>query len=81
MALIQVDLLKVDVERAELSVLRGIDAGDWVKIKQLAMEVHDIEGRLKQVVELLEGLGFTVLVRQEPMLEGTDLFSVQARRL
>ena len=31
----RVDLCKVDVERAELSVLRGIAVEDWPRIKQV----------------------------------------------
>ena len=31
----QVDLLKVDVERAELDVLRGISSQDWPRIRQV----------------------------------------------
>jgi len=36
----QVDLLKVDVERAELLVLRGVRPDDWPHIRQVAMEVR-----------------------------------------
>lgn len=35
----RVDLLKVDVERAELQVLRGVQRHHWPRIQQLAMEV------------------------------------------
>ena len=42
-----VDLLKVDVERAELSVLQGVKDEDWPRIKQVAVEVRGGgEGRL-----------------------------------
>lgn len=33
-------LLKVDVERAELAVLRGLTPGDWAAVEQVAMEAH-----------------------------------------
>eukprot|EP00903_Cladosiphon_okamuranus_P007602 g7373.t1 len=49
-----VDLLKVDVEGDELAVLHGIDDDDWPKIRQVALEVHDVEGRLAAVVGLLK---------------------------
>ena len=45
-----VDLLKVDVERAEKEVLEGILPSDWPKIRQVAMEVHDVDGGLQTVV-------------------------------
>ena len=39
-----VDLLKIDVERAEAGVLRGIDPADWPAIKQArAMHEHSNE--------------------------------------
>lgn len=34
-------LLKIDVERAELEVLQGLDGADWSRVQQVAMEVHD----------------------------------------
>jgi 31-O-methyltransferase len=36
----QVDLLKIDVEKAELDVFRGLDEPDWPRIKQVVVEVH-----------------------------------------
>ena len=41
----RVDLLKIDVERAELDVLRGIDEEGWPAIEQIVAEVHDQAGR------------------------------------
>ena len=51
-----IDVVKVDVERAELDVLRGIEDRDWERIEQLVVEVHDenIDG----AVRLLDGRGF-----------------------
>ena len=43
----RLQLLKIDVERAELEVLRGIALNDWPKIQQMVLEVHDIEERLE----------------------------------
>lgn len=55
-----VDLMKVDVEGAELDVLRGIRQEDWSKIKQIVMEVHDVQGRLQAACEVLQQQGYTV---------------------
>ncbi len=55
-----VDLLKVDVEGAELDVLRGVDDADWKKIRQVVLEVHDVDGRVEVVNGLLGGQGFDV---------------------
>lgn len=80
-----IDLLKIDVQRAELDVLMGIDAADWPKIQQIAMEVHDgtgtpTEGRLAVLIDLLEREGFTVRVEQGALLDGTDRFNLYAQR-
>ena len=73
----QIDLLKVDVQRAELEVLEGIRGEDWQKIKQVVMEVHDgvgeaSEGRVEQIRALLEEQGFVVVSEQDELLVGTD---------
>src|SRR6185295_8129882 len=49
----KIDLLKIDVEKGELEVLAGIDEADWPKIDQIVMEVHDLDGRVRKVTELL----------------------------
>ncbi len=75
-----IDLLKIDVEKSELDVLRGIDTADWPKIRQIVLEVHDREGRLQAITELLSAQGYAVTVEQEQMLSDTGLFSVYATR-
>ncbi len=40
----QIDLLKIDVEKSELDVLKGIDDVHWPLIRQVVVEVHDIGG-------------------------------------
>lgn len=35
-----VDLLKIDVERAEVDALRGVEPSDWPQIQQVVMEVR-----------------------------------------
>src|SRR5258708_4972074 len=79
-----VDLLKIDVQRAELDVLRGIDASDWSKIAQIVMEAHDgwsaqTEGRLQEIIKILESRGFSVTAEQYGELEGTDRWNIYAR--
>jgi amino acid adenylation domain-containing protein/non-ribosomal peptide synthase protein (TIGR01720 family)/FkbM family methyltransferase len=76
----RIDLLKVDVEKSEWEVLSGVDAGDWPMIRQVIVEVHDEDGRLSRIVELLGAHGFGVTVEQDALLSGTDLYSVYARR-
>ncbi len=76
----KIDLLKIDVEKGELEVLEGIEDADWPKLQQIVMEVHDLDGRIRQVTELLRGKGFTVNVQQDAMLEQTSLYNLYASR-
>ena len=78
----RIALLKVDVEGAELDVLRGIDPADWPAIDQVVAEVHDVDGRVTQVRELLEAQGFRVAVAPEArsLRRLLRIFHVQARR-
>jgi len=81
----QIDLLKVDVQRAELDVLKGLEAADWPKIQQLVMEVHDGQqkatgGRIGEITGMLEERGFEVLVEQDEYLVGTDRYNLYAAR-
>jgi FkbM family methyltransferase len=58
-----IDLLKIDVEGAELDVLLGIDEGHWPLVRRVVAEVHDQDGRVDSVCELLHGHGFDPAVR------------------
>lgn len=77
----RVDLLKLDVEKSELRVLRGIADKDWPRFRQVAAEVHDIEGGLLEFTNLLRGNGFDVAVEQDRYLAGTDVYTVYGVRL
>ncbi|HKN82571.1 MAG TPA: amino acid adenylation domain-containing protein [Pyrinomonadaceae bacterium] len=72
----RVDLLKIDVEKSELDVLHGITAEDWPRIKQVVVEVHDQDGRLREVSELLERHGFNVVCEQDPLLAHTSIYNL-----
>jgi amino acid adenylation domain-containing protein/FkbM family methyltransferase len=75
----QIDLLKVNVEKSELNVLRGLGPNDWPKIRQLVIEV-DLQENLTPITALLEHHGFDVLVEQDPLLRRTELCYVYAIR-
>ena len=79
-SLTQVDLLKLDVEKAELDVLRGVDEDDWPRIRQIVAEVHDQGGRLATISEMLTQRGFSVTTEQEAMWQGTDVHMLYAKR-
>ncbi|WP_328723097.1 FkbM family methyltransferase [Streptomyces sp. NBC_00247] len=76
----RIDLLKIDVEKAEWQVLLGIDDNLWQRVDQVVMEVHDIDGRVAACVSLLEDKGFSVLVDRNQDLLNTDMYGVYARR-
>lgn len=56
----RIDLLKVDVEGAELDVLLGMNEGAWSKVRQVVLEGHDKEGRLNEVRQLIEARGLRI---------------------
>jgi len=77
----QIDLLKVDAEKSELGVLEGISDQDWPKIKQTVMEIHDLEGRLETIKNILKKHGLSkIYVEQEPTLQGSNVYSLYAMR-
>jgi 31-O-methyltransferase len=75
-----VDLLKVNVEKAERDVLAGIDDADWPRIRQVVGQVHDIGGRLDTVREEMTRRGFSVVCDQDALLDGTDIYDMYAWR-
>jgi FkbM family methyltransferase len=77
----RIDLLKIDVEKSELDVLAGIQEEDWSKIRQIVVEVHDINGQLDSVIELLKRQGYELVIDQEELLKNTRLYNIYARRL
>ncbi|KAK6850355.1 S-adenosyl-L-methionine-dependent methyltransferase [Apiospora arundinis] len=59
-----IDLLKVDVEGAELQVLRGLDDAHWDVVRNVMVETWEPSGIRPAIEQLLESKGFTV-TRQE----------------
>ena len=79
-AIDRVDLLKIDVEKAEHEVIAGIADHDWPKIRQVVVEVHDTAGRLAELRARLAGLGYATEAEQDPVLAGTSIWNLYARR-
>lgn len=80
-----IDLLKIDVQRAEMDVLQGIKPEHWQKIRQIVMEVHDAageesEGRVGKICSLLQKFGFETLAEQDDIMKGTDRFNLYASK-
>ncbi|WP_330336111.1 FkbM family methyltransferase [Streptomyces sp. NBC_00557] len=76
-----IDLLKIDVEGAELEVMEGLDAADWQRVRQTVIEVQDLDGRLEAVRGILDAQGFAVTVESAANLPEVFRYSmVYARR-
>ncbi len=76
----RIDLLKIDVEKSEMEVLAGLAEEHWPRVRQVAVEVHDLDGRLAEVTGMLERRGFRVAVEQDAALRRTRLYNVFAVR-
>ena len=77
----KVDLLKVDAEKSELDVLRGIDEQDWPKIAQIVIEVHDASAeKLGSLQDVLAQRGFRCSVEREHLLEDSGFVNLFATR-
>lgn len=59
-ALTRIDLLKIDVEGAELDVLAGLSDADWGLVQNVVIEISDIDGNMAEVERFLGGEGFSV---------------------
>jgi len=64
----RIDLLKVDVEGAELDVLAGIDEADWRRVDRVIVEVQDVDGQLGAVIGVLARHGFATTVKESSSL-------------
>jgi len=77
----RIDLLKIDVEKAERDVLAGMDDATWELVDQIVVEVHDLQGRLDEILELLAARGFATTSDQDPRLAHTPRHTVYGHRL
>jgi FkbM family methyltransferase len=77
----RIDLLKIDCEGAELSVLKGLEDRHWSLVQQLVVEVHNTEGRLETIKDMCLKHGITNLIaQQEHGFEETKLINLYAKR-
>ncbi len=76
----RIDLLKINVERSEQEVMAGIEARHWPAIRQLVLQVHEEVQSIADLRSELEARGYRVAVSQDPLLAGTGIFEVHARR-
>lgn len=71
-----IDLLKIDIEGAELDVLESLSDQTWARVKQLVVETQDIAGRVEVIRRLLASKGFTKIVSTEEEYESHTLMGI-----
>jgi FkbM family methyltransferase len=71
-----IDLLKVDAEKSELDILRGMTTAHWRKVKQIVIEVHNTQDQLSAILELLKENHFEVQVVKDPLYADTVMHMV-----
>jgi FkbM family methyltransferase len=76
----RIDLLKVDVERAELDVLLGVGDDLWPRVGNVVVEVEDDDGRAEAIRALLSRHGLHIDVVHRDEYRGTALRMLYARR-
>ncbi|MDQ3033485.1 MAG: FkbM family methyltransferase [Myxococcota bacterium] len=78
-----VDVLKIDVEGAEVDVLFGARDEQWDRIRQVVLEGTDLDGRLAEIRAFLTARGLTRQVVSEPATaasQGLESFLLLASR-
>ncbi len=75
-----INLLKIDVERHELEVLKGINNEHWDLIDQVIIEVHDFDNRLEIISSLLESNGFIVNIERPSLIDNSCIVILYARK-
>jgi FkbM family methyltransferase len=73
-----INLLKIDVQKSELDVLKGIKDNHWKKIQQIVIEVHDTEGRLANITDLLKRQGYKVVAEQDNLYKASNIYNLYA---
>jgi FkbM family methyltransferase len=56
-----IDLLKIDVEGAELDVLSGLDEAHWAMTKNVVLEAGNRHGEVAEIQGILESKGFETI--------------------
>ncbi len=77
----KIHLLKIDAEKSEMEILRGIEEEHWPLIEQIVMEIHDrTRAAVQSIEDQLTRRGFRCAVVEEKLLEDSGLFNIYATR-
>ena len=69
----RVDLLKIDAEQSERPILAGLAEGDWPRVRQIIVEVHEGDDATQALADLLRGRGFRTAVEPNPTFPSLSL--------
>ena len=64
-----IDFLKIDVEGSEVDVIKSIHPKQFPIIKQLSIEVHDIENRVERLANYLRKQGYIIKITRSHFFE------------
>jgi hypothetical protein len=78
--IVEVGLLKANVERAEWDCLLGVREEHWPRVRQVSLQVHDVRGRVGRTRSFLAARGFEVSVYKEPRFAECCLHMVYGAR-
>jgi hypothetical protein len=70
----KIDLVKIDVEGAELMVMKSISKDAFSRMQQIVIEVHDIDDRTNVLTAMLKENGFDVKKSEGESLATQNLF-------
>lgn len=77
----RIDLLKIDAERSEAAILRGLRDEHWPIVRQMIVETHDNDGSSSDWIrQTLAERGFVVRDGSDEMLSGSGLSLLYATR-
>lgn len=77
----KIHLLKIDAEKSEIGILRGIAEEHWPLIEQIVMEIHDrSRAAVDEIEQQLVARGFRCAVVEEKLLQESGLFNIYATR-
>ena len=75
----RIDLLKIDAEKAEADVLKGIQEKDWDKIDRIVLEAHDSKSS-EHICTLLARRGYSVSKIKSGEFKNAAIFIIYATR-
>jgi FkbM family methyltransferase len=81
-AINHIDFIKIDVEGAEFDVVKSIEPSQFPMIKQLCIEVHNINNRVMQLSSYLQEQGYLIWIHRNYIYEksGYNQHMIYAKR-